>query len=157
MHRMWLLISRIPSSCCSVLRLCIQRLKRPPSHVIAGWRWWARFSACRGDSLGTRGGCSKCTPLCRDSRDAKAHSQEIPYFKSHMWLLTIAAVYQHSWRQRLWILHPPSAATLSERVSVLEHAWMDKVELFNPGNTTVHSSPVLLPYIRRLPGLYFKR
>lgn len=51
----------------------------------------------------------------------------------------------------------PSAATLSERVSVLRHAWMDKVDLFNPGNTNVDSSPVLLLYLRRLPGLYFKR
>lgn len=58
LHGVSLLISRIPGSCHFVLWLCIQKLKRPPRLIIA---CWARFGACRGDSLGKRGACGKCT------------------------------------------------------------------------------------------------
>lgn len=40
-------------------------------------------------------------PLCGDSQVEKAYPQEITYFKSHMWLLTIATVYQQAERQKL--------------------------------------------------------
>lgn len=87
---------------------------------------------CRGDSFVKESECSKCTCLGGNNRGAKTYLWGFTYFKSHIELLSIARVYLRSWRQK-WLYEyciAPVAATLSKRVSMLRHAWMDKVDFF---------------------------